>query len=86
MSEDMGTVSLEKLRNVRQLEALARVYILLALMTSPGAASYQDHCLMAYAFLRRIWQVRPHGPSQALSSSWDQTLGSVSLRSKVEDF
>ncbi|KAM7074050.1 cilia- and flagella-associated protein 46 isoform 1-T1 [Molossus nigricans] len=56
-SEDMETVSLEKLRNVRQLEALARAHILLALLASPSAASHQDHCLMAFAFLRRIWQV-----------------------------
>ncbi|XP_074194762.1 LOW QUALITY PROTEIN: cilia- and flagella-associated protein 46 [Rhinolophus sinicus] len=69
VSEDMGTVSLEKLRNVRQLEALARVYILLALMTSPGAASYQDHCLMAYAFLRRIWQVSLLTAGKSISES-----------------
>lgn len=49
---------MEKLWNVRQLEALARAYTLLALMVSPSAASYQDYCLMAYTFLKRIWQVK----------------------------
>ncbi|XP_023492381.2 cilia- and flagella-associated protein 46 isoform X4 [Equus caballus] len=56
-SEDRGTFSLESLRSVRQLETLARAHILLALMVSPSAAGYQDYCLMAYTFLRRIWQV-----------------------------
>ncbi|KAF6317002.1 cilia and flagella associated protein 46 [Rhinolophus ferrumequinum] len=69
VSEDTGTVSLEKLRNVRQLEALAHAYILLALMTSPGAAGYQDHCLMAYAFLRRIWQVSLLTAGKSISES-----------------
>lgn len=80
MPEDVGTVSLEKLHNVRQLEALARAFTLLALMVSPSAPGYRDHCLMAYTFLRRIWQVRrPCSPSPALSSSGDQALGSGSL-------
>lgn len=54
---------------MRQLEALARTHILLALMASPSAASYQDHCLMAFTFLRRIWQVGPRATRQGLRSS-----------------
>ena len=49
---------MEKLRSVRQLEALARAHILLALTASPSAAGYQDHCLLAYSVLQRLWQVR----------------------------
>lgn len=80
MPEDVGTVFLEKLYNVRQLEALARAFTLLALMVSPSAPGYRDHCLMAYTLLGRIWQVRrPRGPSPAPSSSGDQALGSESL-------
>ncbi|XP_045438178.1 cilia- and flagella-associated protein 46 [Pipistrellus kuhlii] len=56
-SENVGMVSMEKLQNVRQLEALARAHILLALTATPSAAAYQDYCLMAYAFLRHIWQI-----------------------------
>ncbi|XP_043453885.1 cilia- and flagella-associated protein 46 isoform X3 [Prionailurus bengalensis] len=69
VSEAAGTVSLEKLRNVRQLEALARAYILLALMVSPSAASYQDYCLMAYTFLKRIWQVSLLTAGRSISES-----------------
>ncbi|XP_065377728.1 cilia- and flagella-associated protein 46 isoform X1 [Macaca fascicularis] len=57
VSEAGEVVSLEQLRSVRQLEALARVHILLALVLSPGAEGYEDCCLAAYAFFRHIWQV-----------------------------
>ncbi|KAM5241604.1 cilia- and flagella-associated protein 46 isoform 3-T3 [Hipposideros larvatus] len=69
VSEDAGTVSLEKLQNVRQLEALARACTLLALTASPGEAGYEDHCLMAYAFLRRIWQVSLVTARKSISES-----------------
>uniref|UniRef100_G1LVL0 Cilia- and flagella-associated protein 46 n=2 Tax=Ailuropoda melanoleuca TaxID=9646 RepID=G1LVL0_AILME len=68
VSEDVGTVPLEKLRNVRQLEALARACTLLALMVSPSAADYEDYCLMAYTYLRRIWEVRPISESKTLAA------------------
>lgn len=54
---------------MRQLEALARTYTLLALMVSPSAASYQDYCLMAYTFLKRIWQVRHEAAPSWVPSS-----------------
>uniref|UniRef100_A0A2K6L4M5 Cilia and flagella associated protein 46 n=1 Tax=Rhinopithecus bieti TaxID=61621 RepID=A0A2K6L4M5_RHIBE len=57
VSEAGEVVSLEQLHSVRQLEALARVHILLALVLSPGAEGYEDCCLAAYAFFRHIWQV-----------------------------
>ena len=52
------TASLDQFRSVRQLEALARVHILRALMASPSASSYEDDCLMAYSFFKHILQVR----------------------------
>lgn len=82
-SEDTETVSLEKLRNVRQLEALARAHILLALMASPSAASYEDHCLMAFTFLRRIWQVGPRSHPGKGSALPGPDCGSVLLLPKV---
>ncbi|XP_008581370.1 PREDICTED: tetratricopeptide repeat protein 40, partial [Galeopterus variegatus] len=57
VSEHGEAASWERLHSVRQLEALARAHILLALVVGPGAASHQDACLLAYAFLRRLWQV-----------------------------
>lgn len=60
---DSGTPSLERLWNVRQLDTLARACILLALMVPPSSAEHQDCCLLAYASLRRIWQVRPPLPT-----------------------
>ncbi|XP_012516129.1 PREDICTED: cilia- and flagella-associated protein 46 [Propithecus coquereli] len=55
--KDAAMVSLERLRSVRQLETLARAYILLALMVSPADAGYADYGLVAYVLLRHIWQV-----------------------------
>ncbi|XP_043331937.1 cilia- and flagella-associated protein 46 [Cervus canadensis] len=52
-----GPPSLQELQSVRQLETLARAYTLLALVVTPCYAGHQDYCLMAYAFLHRIWQV-----------------------------
>ncbi|XP_036685221.1 cilia- and flagella-associated protein 46 isoform X2 [Balaenoptera musculus] len=65
-AEDSGPPSLEKLRNVRQLETLARAYTLLALVVTPSAACHQDYCLMAYTFLRRIWQFQSPTPGKRL--------------------
>lgn len=61
VSPNLETVSLDQFRSVRQLEALARVHILRALIVSPSASSYEDDCFMAYSFLRHIWQVRQAG-------------------------
>ena len=61
VSSNLETVSLDQFRSVRQLEALARVHILRALIVSPSSSSYEDDCLMAYSFFRRIWQVRQAG-------------------------
>ncbi|KAF6107967.1 cilia and flagella associated protein 46 [Phyllostomus discolor] len=66
---DPGPLSLEKLRSVRQLEALARVHVLLALTMSPSAASYQDCCLLAYTAVRRIWQVSLATAGRSISES-----------------
>nr|XP_058910979.1 cilia- and flagella-associated protein 46 [Kogia breviceps] len=68
-AEGSGPPSLEKLRNVRQLETLARAYTLLALVVTPSAACHQDYCLMAYAFLRRIWQVSLLTAGKSISES-----------------
>ncbi|KAM6182244.1 cilia- and flagella-associated protein 46 [Erethizon dorsatum] len=57
VTQDTDTFSLEQLQNVKQLETLARAHILRALMVSPSSSTYEDDCLMAYTFLRRIWQV-----------------------------
>ncbi|XP_031244561.1 cilia- and flagella-associated protein 46 isoform X3 [Mastomys coucha] len=54
---NLETVSLDQFRSVRQLEALARVHILRALMASPSASSYEDDCLMAYSFFKHILQI-----------------------------
>ncbi|XP_011370907.1 cilia- and flagella-associated protein 46, partial [Pteropus vampyrus] len=76
--EDAGTVSLEKLRNVRQLEALARAHILLALMVSPGPAC-EEHCLVAYTLLKRIWQVSLSTAEKSLSESGVTAAASSNL-------
>ncbi|XP_070288236.1 cilia- and flagella-associated protein 46 isoform X2 [Myotis yumanensis] len=83
-SEHLGTVFLEKLRNVRQLEALARAHILLALLGTPSAAGYQDYCLMAYTFLRHIWQVSLLTAGKSFSESKILAAASSNLLLKKE--
>ncbi|KAM4033890.1 cilia- and flagella-associated protein 46 isoform 2-T2 [Anomaloglossus baeobatrachus] len=52
---DNADNSLEALRNVRQLEALSRAFVVMAVIS--GCGSQEQHCLMAYACVMRIWQV-----------------------------
>ncbi|XP_047615394.1 cilia- and flagella-associated protein 46 isoform X9 [Phacochoerus africanus] len=77
--EDARTTSLEGLRSVRQLEALARAYTLLALVATPSDARHQDYCLMAYTSLCRIWQVSFSTAGRSLSESKIPTAASSQL-------
>lgn len=54
----MPQINLEDLSNIRQLEALFRAQTLLALISGQSSPFHQQHCLMAYACIVRIWQVR----------------------------
>nr|DBA15094.1 TPA: hypothetical protein GDO54_004351 [Pyxicephalus adspersus] len=49
--------SLEDLKNIRQLEALARAHTLIAALSGQGSPNHEQHSLMAYAYIIRIWQV-----------------------------
>ncbi|XP_039927875.1 LOW QUALITY PROTEIN: cilia- and flagella-associated protein 46 [Hirundo rustica] len=53
----MPQINLEDLSNIKQLEALFRVQTLMALFSGHSSSLYQQHCLMAYACIVRIWQV-----------------------------
>ncbi|XP_014746146.1 PREDICTED: cilia- and flagella-associated protein 46 [Sturnus vulgaris] len=53
----MPQINLEDLSNIKQLEALFRAQTLMALFSGPGSSFHQQHCLMAYACIARIWQV-----------------------------
>ncbi|KAM9197443.1 cilia- and flagella-associated protein 46 [Dugong dugon] len=66
---EAGTASLESLRDVRQLDALACAHILLALVLSPSSPQYQDCCLTAYTFVRHIWQVSLLTAGNSISES-----------------
>ncbi|XP_075468672.1 cilia- and flagella-associated protein 46 isoform X5 [Ascaphus truei] len=49
--------SMEDIRNVRQLETLARAHTLMAIICGHSSPNHEQHCLMAYAYIIRIWQV-----------------------------
>ncbi|CAN8215744.1 unnamed protein product [Coccothraustes coccothraustes] len=53
----MPQMNLEDLSNIKQLEALFRAQTLMALFSGHGSSFHQQHCLMAYACIIRIWQV-----------------------------
>lgn len=52
----MAQMTLEDLSNIKQLEALFRAQTLMAFI-SGRSSQQQQHCLMAYACILRIWQV-----------------------------
>lgn len=54
----MPQINLEDLSNIKQLEALFRAQTLMALFSGPSSSFHEQHCLMAYACIIRIWQVR----------------------------
>ncbi|XP_041116568.1 cilia- and flagella-associated protein 46 [Polyodon spathula] len=51
------SLSITDLKHVKQLEALIRAHTLMAVISSCASPQYQQHCLMAYAYVMRIWQV-----------------------------
>ncbi|XP_066179467.1 cilia- and flagella-associated protein 46 [Sylvia atricapilla] len=53
----MPQINLEDLSNIKQLEALFRAETLMALFSGHSSSFHQQHCLMAYACIVRIWQV-----------------------------
>ncbi|XP_059677369.1 cilia- and flagella-associated protein 46 [Gavia stellata] len=56
-NDTMPPINLEDLSNIKQLEALFRAQTLMALISGPTSPFHQQHCLMAYACIVRIWQV-----------------------------
>lgn len=54
----MPRINLENLTNIKQLEALFRAQTLMAVVSGHSSPFHQQHCLMAYACVIRIWQVR----------------------------
>lgn len=54
----MPQINLEDLSNIKQLEALFRAQTLMASISGRSSPFHQQHCLMAYACIVRIWQVR----------------------------
>ncbi|XP_048585353.1 cilia- and flagella-associated protein 46 isoform X2 [Nematostella vectensis] len=50
-------VRTEEMCDVRQLESLCRVHVMLAQVAGHSSPHYTDYVLLAYGFLYRIWQV-----------------------------
>ena len=66
------TVKLEDITDIRQLETLMRVHVMLAQVAGHSSPHSRDYVLLAYAFLYRIWQVRsiyftPHGRMNSIN-------------------
>ncbi|XP_066549340.1 cilia- and flagella-associated protein 46 [Amia ocellicauda] len=51
------SLSLADVKNVKQLEALFRAHTLMAAIADRASPQRQEHCLMAYHYVLRIWQV-----------------------------
>ena len=51
------TVKMEDITDIRQLETLMRVHVMLAQVAGHSSPHSRDYVLLAYAFLYRIWQV-----------------------------
>ncbi|XP_054839221.1 cilia- and flagella-associated protein 46 [Eublepharis macularius] len=57
------------LRNIKQLEALFRAHTLMAVISGHGSPSHEQHCLMAYTFVIRLWQVALSSAGSVLKAS-----------------
>ena len=49
-----------ELTSIRQLEHLVRIHVMLAMMAGRGSSQHNSYCLMAWGFLKQIWQVRTY--------------------------
>ncbi|XP_069467509.1 cilia- and flagella-associated protein 46 isoform X2 [Ambystoma mexicanum] len=59
-SEEQVTIpsnTMDDFSNVRQLEYLARIHTIMAFMAGHSSPLHLQHCMMAYAYIIRIWQV-----------------------------
>ncbi|XP_050567907.1 cilia- and flagella-associated protein 46 [Cygnus atratus] len=54
----MPQINLEDLSNIKQLEALFRAQTLMAVVSGHSSPFHQQHCLIAYACVIRIWQLK----------------------------
>ena len=52
------SVRMADMFDVRQMETLMRIHVMLAQLSGRSSPHHNDYVLMAYAFLHRIWQVR----------------------------
>ncbi|XP_067156500.1 cilia- and flagella-associated protein 46 [Apteryx mantelli] len=79
------TIALEDLSNIKQLEALFRAYTLMAIISGHSSPFHQQHCLMAYACIIRIWQVSlsASGPILKLISKSSQLTTPQNIQSIV---
>ncbi|XP_038599783.1 cilia- and flagella-associated protein 46 [Tachyglossus aculeatus] len=56
-SKEIKQITINDIRNVRQLETLVRAHTIMAFILPHGSSNHQEHCLMAYAYVLRIWKV-----------------------------
>nr|XP_009668849.1 PREDICTED: tetratricopeptide repeat protein 40 [Struthio camelus australis] len=88
----MPRIALEDLNNIKQLEALFRAHTLMAIISGHSSPFHQQHCLMAYACIIRIWQVSlsASGPilkalSKSSQLSTPQNVPSIVAPKKEKD-
>ncbi|XP_070608537.1 cilia- and flagella-associated protein 46 isoform X2 [Erythrolamprus reginae] len=55
--ESINQISIGELRSIKQLEALFRAYTIMAVISGYDSTFYEQYCLMAYAFVIRMWQL-----------------------------
>ncbi|XP_008935152.1 PREDICTED: tetratricopeptide repeat protein 40, partial [Merops nubicus] len=79
----MPQINLEDLNNIKQLEALFRAQTLMALISGFGSPFHQQHCLMAYACIIRIWQISlsASGPLTKVLSKSSQVTATQKVQS-----
>ncbi|KAM6203864.1 cilia- and flagella-associated protein 46 [Sarcoramphus papa] len=84
-NDTMSQINLEDLNNIKQLEALFRAQTLMALISGRSSPFHQQHCLMAYACIVRIWQVSlsASGPITKLLSKSSQLTAPQKVQSII---
>ncbi|XP_028917550.1 cilia- and flagella-associated protein 46 isoform X3 [Ornithorhynchus anatinus] len=56
-SKEIKQITINDIRNVRQLETLFRAHTIMAFILPHSSSNHQEHCLMAYAYVMRIWKI-----------------------------
>nr|XP_016847701.1 PREDICTED: cilia- and flagella-associated protein 46 [Anolis carolinensis] len=55
--DSRGQIMIRDIKYIKQLEALVRAHTVMAVISGHESPFHEQHCLMAYTFMMRMWQI-----------------------------